>query len=165
MKIVCEREKLREGLAIANNIVPAKSTKPVLENVCLIATDDAVELVGTDLEVAVRIRIVDVKVEETGSAVIPARVTLDFVRDLSGETVQLETKDGRCTITSGTDTCELVTVDPDEYPVISHFDGEATISMQGGNFVKLVNQTAFAAAREPGRYAMHGVLTEVENDT
>ncbi len=164
MKVICDREKLREGLSIANNVVPAKSTRPVLENVCLVATDDALELVGTDLEVSVRFRIEDVEVTDPGPAVIPARVTLDFVRDLSGETVTLETKDGKCSITSGADSCELVTVDPDEFPVISRFSGEGTVSMQGGSFMKLVGQTSFAAAREPGRYAMHGVLTEVDND-
>jgi DNA polymerase-3 subunit beta len=164
MKVICDREKLREGLAIANNVVPAKSTKPVLENVCLIATDDALELVGTDLEVSVRFRIDDVEVDEPGMAVVPARVALDFVRDLSGETVTLETDGGHCTIKSATDSCELVTVDPDEFPVTARFDGAGSITMQGGSFIKLVSQTAFAAAREPGRYAMHGVLAEVEND-
>ena len=63
MKVLCDREKLREGLAVVNNVIPSKSTKPVLENVCLVATDDALELVGTDLEVALRYRIEDVKVE------------------------------------------------------------------------------------------------------
>ena len=164
MKVTCDREKLRDGLSVANNVVPAKSTKPVLENVCLIATDGALELVGTDLEVAVRYRIDDVDVSEPGPTLIPARVALDFVRDLSGETVSIETKGGTCSITSGSDSCELVTADPDEFPEVSRFDSKPTLAMQGGSFMKLVNQTAFAAAREPGRYAMHGVLTEIEQD-
>jgi len=165
MKVICDREKLREGLALANNVIPAKSTKPVVENVCLVATDNALELVGTDMEVSLRYCIDDVKVEDPGTAVIPARVAFDFVRDLSGETITLEIKGSTCTIESGADTCELVTVDPDEFPVVARFDGENTITMQGGNFAKLVEQTAFAAAREPGRYAMHGVLAELEADT
>ena len=163
MKVVCDREKLREGLAVVNNVIPSKSTKPVLENVCLVATDDALELVGTDLECSVRFRIEDVEVIEPGPAVVPARVTLDFVRDLSGEKVELSTADGNCTIASGEDTCELVTIDPDEFPVISRFGQSETISMQGGIFARLVARTAFAAAREPGRYAMHGVLVEIED--
>ena len=57
MKIVCDREKLREGLAVVNNVIPGKSTKPVLENVCLVATVDAIEILGTDLECSVRYRI------------------------------------------------------------------------------------------------------------
>jgi DNA polymerase III subunit beta len=163
MKIVCDREKLREGLAVVNNVIPSKSTKPVLENVCLVATDDAFELVGTDLECSVRFRIEDVQVIEPGPAVIPARVALDFVRDLSGEKVELSVAEGTCTIKSGEDACELVTIDPDEFPVISRFGQADTVSMQGGTFTRLVARTAFAAAREPGRYAMHGVLIEIED--
>lgn len=164
MKVICDREKLREGLAIANSVVPAKPQKPVLENLCLVATDERLELVGTDMDVSVRYSIDDVQVEEPGPAVVPARVTLDFVRDLTGETVTLETSDGNCTIESGSDTCELVAVDPDEFPVVSRFEENDTISLQGGSFTRLVQQTAFAAAREPGRYAMHGVLAVLEDD-
>ena len=162
MKVVCNREKLREGLAIANSVIPTKSTKPILENVYLVATEDGLELAGTDTEVSLRYRLRDdVEVIEPGTAVIPARVTADFVRDLSGERVEIHLHDKSCTIKSGTDSCELVTVDPDEFPVIPRFGDDSALSMQAGTFVKLVTQTAFAAAREPGRYAMHGILTEV----
>jgi DNA polymerase-3 subunit beta len=163
MKVVCDREKLREGLAVVNNVIPAKSTKPVLENVSLVATDSALELVGTDLECSVRYRIEHGEVVEAGPAVVPARVTLDFVRDLEGERVQLSTAEGNCTISGGDDSCELVTVDPDEYPVIPRFGEGPSVSVQGGTFTRLVQRTAFAAAREPGRYAMHGVLVEIED--
>ncbi|MEO2092776.1 MAG: DNA polymerase III subunit beta [bacterium] len=162
MKVLCDREQLREGLAVVNNVIPPRSTKPVLENVCLVASDDALELLGTDLEVAVRYRVGEVKVSEPGLAVIPARVALDFIRDLSSETVALESADGRCTISGGSDSCELVTLDADEFPVVSRFDEEKTLTIQGGTFTRLVGQTAFAAAREAGRYAMHGVLMVME---
>ncbi len=164
MKVLCDRERLREGLAVVNSVVPAKSPKPVLSNVCIVATDDALELVGTDLEVAVRYRVEKVKVEDPGTTVIPARVTLDFVRDLSGDSVEFHAEGGNCTITSDGDTCELVTIDPDEFPVVPRFAEERSLSIQGGTFTKLVERTAFAAAREQGRYAMHGVLLEIEGD-
>ena len=165
MKVVCNREKLREGLAIANTVVPAKAPKPVLENVCLVATDDGLELLGTDLEVALRYRITDVEVVEPGPVVIPARVATDFVRDLASDTVTLETREGECLIEGGSDACELVTVDADEFPVVSRFDSSSTLRVQGGSFARLVGTTAFAAAREPGRYAMHGIMTEIDGDT
>jgi len=163
MKVTCNREQLREGLAVVNSVVPAKSTKPVLENVCLVAMDNALEIVGTDLESSVRYRIDDVQVDEPGPVVVPARVTLDFVRDLTGDVVSLSTAEQNCFISSGEDTCELVTMDPEEFPVISRFGSEDTVPMQGGTFTKLVLRTSFAAAREAGRYAMHGVLTEIDN--
>jgi len=166
MKVLCDREKLREGLAVVNSVIPSKTTKAVLTNVCLVATADALELVGTDLDLAVRYRLTDdVKVEETGTAVVPARVTLDFVRDLTGSTVIVEANDSRCTLRSGEDVCELVTADPDEFPVVARFDEEGSSSIQAGSFTTLVGRTVFAAAREQGRYAMHGVLTEIEDES
>lgn len=164
MKVLCDRDKLREGLAIVNNVIPARSTKPVLENVRLVATDSALELIGTDLEVSVRYTIDDVKVGEPGVAVIPARVALDFIRDLASETITLQTDETSCTITGGADTCELVTMDVDEFPVTPKFEDQDTLSLQGGTFTRLVGQTAFAAAREAGRYAMHGVLITVADE-
>ena len=134
MKVVCDREKLREGLAIVNNVVPSKSPKPVLENVCLVATIDGLEILGTDLDCSVRFRIPigearegDTKeekvlrggvlrVDEPGVAVVPARVALDFVRDLSADEVTLSTNENTFTIQGGEDRCGLVTVDRDEFP-------------------------------------------------
>lgn len=162
MKVLCDREKLREGLALANNVIPSKSPKPVLTNVCLVATGDALELVGTDLDVHLRYRIEDgAKVIEPGTIVVPARVLHDFVRDFAGETVTIETSDSNCQISSGDDSAELVTSDADEFPVVARFDDAGALSLQAGTFTALVNRTAFAAAREQGRYAMHGVLVEV----
>jgi DNA polymerase-3 subunit beta len=133
--------------------------------VCLVASDDALELVGTDLDVAVRYRVADVKVEEPGTALVPARVTADFVRDLSGDTVRLRKKGDGFVIEGGAgERCELTTVDPDEYPVVARFAEEGSLAVQGGQFSRLVARTDFAAAREAGRYAMHGILTELEGD-
>jgi len=162
MKVLCDREKLREALSVVTGVIPLKSTRPAIENVCLVATDEALELVGTDLEVAVRYRIDDVKVEEAGTTLVPARISSDFVRDLAGETVTLETKGDKFLIKTGTDRCELTTLDPDEFPVVARFEADDSLAVQAGTFTKLVNRTAFAAAREPGRYAMHGLMMQVE---
>lgn len=164
MKATCDRDALREGLAIINSVIPTKSTKPILENVCIVATDDSLELVGTDQEVSVRYRIDNCTVADPGPIVVPAKTAFDFIRDLSGETVTLTTTDTKCKITSGDDSCDLVIADSTEYPVVPRFDATGSVSVQGGTFTKLVGRTAFAAAREAGRYAMHGVLTELEND-
>ena len=130
MKVLCDREQLREGLSVVTSVIPLKSARPAIENVYLVAQDDALELVGTDLDVAVRYRISDVKVEEPGTALVPARVTADFVRDLAGETVKLRTKGEHFVVESGDDRCELPTVDPDEFPVIARFPDSGSMPIQ-----------------------------------
>lgn len=164
MKVLVEHEKLREGLTVVTSVVPLKSTRPAVENVCVVATDDALELVGTDLDVAVRWRIDEVKIEESGTALVPARVAADFVRDLLGDTVTLRTKRDSFLVESGDDSCELTTIDPDEFPVVARFPDEGSVPVLGATFTRLVARTGFAAAREAGRYAMHGILTRVEGD-
>jgi len=164
MKATCDREALREGLAIINGVIPSKSPKPILENVCIVATDDALELVGTDQEVSVRFKIDKCDVTEPGPVVVPARMAFDFVRDLTGETVSIDTEDTRCVITSDNDSCDLVIADSTEFPVVPRLDAAGAVKLQGGSFTRLVGRTAFAAAKEAGRYAMHGVLTELAND-
>ena len=146
------------------SVVPSKSTRPAIENIYLVATDDALELVGTDLEVSMRFSLTDVKVEETGAALVPGRITADFVRDLTSETVQLSVDQEQLEIVGGEDRCSLGTTDPDEFPTaaLMRFEPEGALSIQAGNFAKLVTRTAFAAAKEQGRYAMHGILTLVE---
>ncbi len=164
MKVICNRETLRDALSIANQLVPTKTTKPVLENVCLVATDNALEFLATDEEVAMRYTLDDVQVGETGVAVIPARIAMEVVRDLSGEMCQIEMIGTRCRISSNLDHCDLVTADPDEFPVIGRFEATQHISIQGGVLAKLISQTSFAAAREPGRYAMHGIQLTLPGD-
>src|SRR5262245_29719224 len=137
MKVLCDRERLREALSVVTSVIPLKSTRPAIENVCLVASDDMLELVGTDLDVAVRYRVADVKVEEPGTALVPARVTADFVRDLAGDTVRLRTKgksDGFVIEGGADDRCELTTVDPDEFPVVARFAEEGALPVLGGKF-------------------------------
>ena len=164
MKVLCNRETLRDALSIANQLVPTKTTKPVLENVCLVATDNSLEFLATDQEVAMRYCLDDVQVAETGVAVIPARLAMEVVRDLSGEMCQIELIGTRCRISSNLDHCDLVTADPDEFPVIGRFEATKHVSVQGGVLAKLIGQTSFAAAREPGRYAMHGIQVTLSGD-
>ena len=164
MKATCDREALREGLSIINSVIPTKSPKPILENICIVATDDALELVGTDQEVAVRYRIEKCDVTEPGPVVVPARVAFDFVRDLGGSMVSIQTEETKCTITSDSDTCDLLIADSTEFPVVPRLESDGAVKIQGGNFTRLVGRTAFAAAKEAGRYAMHGVRTELGGD-
>jgi DNA polymerase-3 subunit beta len=167
MKVTCNRERLREALAVVNNVVPIKSPRPAVENLLLSATDGALELVGTDMEVSIRFRILGgsgVDIAETGTALIPARVASDFVRDLDCELVVIEANGDRCAIRGGDDHCELPIIDPEEFPPIMRFESKGAFALQGGTFSKLVHRTIFAAAKEQGRYAMHGVLIELAED-
>lgn len=159
MRLTIPRQPLREALSHVIQAVPKRAEKPILENVLLRASERALELLGTDLAVSVRCR-VHCEAEEPGVVAVNAHVLHDFVRDLDSESVTLSGARATCFVEGDSAHCELATVDPEEFPTVREF-GNASAVVPSNAFARLVSQTAFAAAREAGRYAMHGVLVEL----
>ena len=72
MKALCNREGLLAAFGMVSGVVPARSPKPILQNVKLVADpDEGSILMATDLEVGIRHRVLGVKVDQPG-AVDPA---------------------------------------------------------------------------------------------
>ena len=64
MRAFCNRDGLLTAFAMVSGVVPARSPKPILQNVKLIADgEEGSVLMGTDLEVGIRHRVLGVKVE------------------------------------------------------------------------------------------------------
>ena len=67
MKALCNREGLLAAFGMVSGVVPARSPKPILQNVKLVAdADDGSILMATDLEVGIRHRVLGVKVDQPG---------------------------------------------------------------------------------------------------
>ena len=72
MRALCDREALLTAFGMVSGIIPARSPKPILQNVKLIADDDdGSVLIGTDLEVGIRHRVFGIKVEKPGTVILP----------------------------------------------------------------------------------------------
>ena len=72
MRALCNREALLTAFGMVSGVVPARSPKPILQNVKLVAdADDGSVLMGTDLEVGIRHRVLGIKVEQPGSVILP----------------------------------------------------------------------------------------------
>ena len=81
MKITFEREKFHAAFQTAAAVAPARSPKPILQNVKLEVAADGATLMATDLEVGIRISVPGVMVETPGNAVLADRaVRPDFAR-------------------------------------------------------------------------------------
>jgi DNA polymerase-3 subunit beta len=161
MKILCDRQKLQEAIAVVGGLAPLKTPKPILQNILFRADADGVTIHATDLEVSARVELDAVKVDRPGAILLPARETAALFRELDEPTVSLLAKDGRCTIASGTGSFVLLSDDPDLFPADIEIQGETEITLAAGVFLDLIRRTTFAAAREETRYAINGLLLEV----
>ena len=73
MKFKITRDNLQKGLAAVAASIPTRTTLPVLSNILIDVDGDSVAMSGTDLDIAVRLR-VPAEVDEEGSLTVPAMV-------------------------------------------------------------------------------------------
>ena len=72
MKFKITRENLQRGLAAVAASIPTRTTLPVLSNILIDVDDDSVGMSGTDLDIAVSLR-VPAETPQVASRVWPSR--------------------------------------------------------------------------------------------
>src|SRR3954447_2317695 len=166
MKVICNRGALLEALSIAGSVVQARTPKPVLQCVKVVAADDRLTIAATDLEVAIRYSDAQVQIEQPGETLVPADKFRDIVRESVDDTLSIEVstdKDGAggtfANIRGQDSHFKIFTQKSSDFPPVPDFEGEADFELPGGQLKQLIGQTIFAAAKEPGRYNFNGVLT------
>lgn len=162
MKLTCEREKLLAAFQTAGSVAPARSPKPILQNVKIEAAGDTATLMATDLEIGIRVQLGGVETPAAGSAILPIGRFTSILRESSDASIQIES-DGQSTIVRG-DRSEfrLQAENPDEFPVVAGGDAEkAYHELPARLFREIIRRTAFATDTESSRYALGGVLLEL----
>ncbi|MEZ5966609.1 MAG: DNA polymerase III subunit beta [Planctomycetota bacterium] len=162
MRLLCDRQELTEAFSVVAGIAPQKSTKPVLQNVKLRADDAGLTMFATDLQMSAKVVVEAVKVEAAGEMLLPAREMMALLRELGDPTLTLKAADHRCTIECGGGSFVLLGGDPDEFPAEAKLDAGRSLRLPAGRVADMMRKTVFAATREESRYAVSGVLWDVQ---
>ena len=123
MKFRCERDTLAEAVATAQRTVASRSgALPVLQDLRITATEQGLELVGSDLEITNRVR-VPAEVEDQGVAVVP-KLLGEIVRRLEPGPVTVVVTGDEAVITAGRFTTSLRLKPAEDYPRLASTEGE-----------------------------------------
>ncbi|MCX5661778.1 MAG: DNA polymerase III subunit beta [Planctomycetota bacterium] len=160
MKVICDRGALVEALNLISGVVVARTPKPVLACVKLVAADGTLSISATDLEVSVRISTARVEVQTPGSALILADKLSQIVRESVDPTLTLTVEQDVAEIRGQDSRYKVFGYPVADYPPVPEFTGEPHFLATAGDLHKLISQTIFATARENSRYAINGVLLE-----
>ena len=161
MKVTCDREKLLAAFQTAAAVAPARSPKPILQNVKLEVTPEGAIVMATDLEIGVRVNVPGIQVEVPGSAVLGIQRFGSILRESSDATLRMET-DGRGTLVRGERSeFKLPAENPDEFPQVAGFNESRYHELPARLVRELVRRTIFATDNESSRYALGGVLLEM----
>ncbi len=159
MKLVIERSELLRALGHVASIVERRTTIPILSNVLLQASDDALSLKANDLEREV-IEEAPATVSQAGSLTVPAHMLHDIVRKLpDGAQVdfQRDAENDRLTLSTGHSRFSLQTLPPDDFPDISIGELPHQFELSATDLKRLIDKTRFAISTEETRYYLNGI--------
>lgn len=162
MKASCNREHLLAALQVVGTIAPQRSPKPILQAVKLVFAADGAVALATDLEVGVRYRVDGVRVEEPGEVLLPAVRATSILRELSDQELYLEATATHVLIRGAHSEFKLPAEDPAGFPAIPEFSEAGYWTVPSGALREMIRRTIFATDVESSRYALNGLLLELE---
>ena len=160
MNFTITRQNLHNGLAAVSASIPSKTTLPVLSNILFEASDDGVWMSGTDLDVAVRVKVL-ADVKESGSLTAPGKKLQEITRELSDQPVDITTRGDQIELSCGASRFKLNGLPADEFPTLAEVDFSEGISVTGKDLNGLIHHTSFAVSTEESRPILNGVLWEL----
>jgi DNA polymerase-3 subunit beta len=164
MKATYHREGLLAAFQIASGAVAPRDVKPILRNLKVSADADRVTLIATDLELGIRLEVRGIKVLEPGEAIIPTGRMLAILRESTDEEQEVEANRDHCLVRGKFNEFEMPSEDPANFPNdVPAFQGEKFHELPAGSLREMIHRTIFAAATENPRYAVTGVLWELDN--
>lgn len=166
MKALCNREGLLAAFGMVGGVAPARSPKPILQNLKLVADpDEGSVLMATDLEVGIRYRVLGMKVEEPGSVILPTQRMGSILRTSDDEELRIESDGERLLVVGRHAEFKLPSEDPSLFPEVPDFAATSYHVVSAADLRKLIRRTMFATDVDSTRYALGGVLVELTDDS
>lgn len=157
MKISCTKENLARALALISGVTGKNVNLPILSNVLIKADEQKVEVIATNLELAVVVAI-RAKVEEPGSFTVPARTLADFVNLLSSDKIDFELKDSELLVVCGKSSTKIKGTVADDFPIIPKMEEGKGFLVKAFDLHVGLGQVLPAVARNDIRPELAGVF-------
>lgn len=159
MKLSLSTTELLTQLQTATRVASSRASIQALSGVMISAEGDQPLLLATDMEIGLRVPLAG-EILDPGSAVLPARLLLEVVRSLPGETATLELRlqEQDVELISGSATFHLRTLRSEDFPSLPEPDAAARMSLPMQAFVETATQVSRSASKDETRPVLTGVL-------
>jgi DNA polymerase-3 subunit beta len=165
MKFITKKEDILNELQILQGIVEKRNTMPILANILINASQDKVELIGTDLEVGMKTHF-SAEVEETGAVTVSGKKVFEIAKSLSSrDDVSFEKIDEKMMrITSGASEFKVNILPKEDYPQVPEPKFEKDINLPLEKFKEMIERVYCAISHEQ-RYYLNGALMKLKNNS
>lgn len=165
MNLTIDREALLTALTRVSGIVARRGTVPILNNVLLDATADALTLYATDLSLQAVVT-VPARVATRGRITVPASALTDLAKSVAeGAEIKmaLNAEDGRLHVNAGRARWKLPTLTPDQFPIMAPTAEGWTATLPGADFGDAIGRTSWAISNDVGKMFINGVRLLAKN--
>jgi len=164
VKIDCARSDLLDVIQTVARGISTRSTLPILSGILFHAEGDRLSAQTTDLEIAIRTSI-PVKVNQSGSTVIPAKILGDVVRSLEESSVSLESEASQAVLRSQQSVFEIRTLPPEDFPRFPEVEPQQQCTLPSQPATELIRQVGRAVSSDETRPVLTGVLVTAGKDS
>jgi len=165
VKFEIQQEDLQKALDVIANVVPSKTTLPILSCVLVEATKESLTLSATNLDISITTSTTKATVKDPGRVAIPAVKFVPFVRSLRPGVVTISQKGEQLTLTSGKSRLTENTMNVSDFPALKKPEEKAALAIPADTLIDMINETAYAVSRDETRPALMGILWEVRAES
>jgi len=162
MKLNIAQPVLLKQIQRCQSVVEKKNTKPILCNICLKALPNQLEIIGTDLQIAIS-AIQTADVQEEGAVTVSAQKTFEIVKELDAyKPVELSLEKNFLCIRSGLSKFRLAMLPYEDFPGMPHNETSMSFDIEHHILSKMIQTVAFAMSSDETRKYLTGALFETQ---
>lgn len=171
MKFSINRAVFVKNLVDVQRAISTKTTIPVLTGVKIAVSKEGILLTGSDSTISIEAFISaenennQLKIEKTGSVVLPARFFGEIVKKLPSDIMNIEvTHNLQTEITADNASFKLNGIDANEYPKLPEIDTETSFTIPASTFKQVVQQTIVSVSTQEIRPIFTGIHFEIADN-
>jgi DNA polymerase-3 subunit beta len=157
MKFSCTKENLSQALSLTSGLTGKNVNLPILGNILLKADQQKVDVIATNLELAIVVS-VRAKVDTAGTFTVPARTLAEFISLLPNEKVDIELSGNELLVRCAKSTTKIKGGPADEFPIIPTLEEGKGFSVGTNDLKSALSQVLPAVAKNEIRPELAGVF-------
>ena len=158
MKFKIVRSKFLEGLKSVQNIVAAKGSLPILQNVLMEADENRLVMTTTDLDISIRSS-VECEIVESGATTLPVKLLFNSISKAAEGEIVVEVDDKeRATITAGSAKFKLAGLPEADFPRLPKDEDAYAYEIPQATLREMFRKVSYAASQDDTRRTLKGVL-------
>lgn len=162
MRIIVNQPNLLEGIQIIQNVIPSRTTLPVLSNFLIETQENRIKMVATDLDLGISTSVL-AKIQEEGGITIPAKRFSEIIRELPSEEIDITVKKNNSIhISCGTCFFKLMGIAKEEFPKIPKIEKRENLVLSQRELKRMLELTSFTISHDEARYILNGILFDLQ---